>query len=234
MRVEWKRRLLAVVFSMLIFPVGEGVLRLSGYTHPVREVGFRFVGFDDAWPNYVRDPRLFWRIIPGSREIGLGPAATGVNNDAGFRGALVPQDRRPEVARLAFLGDSSTYGVGVTLQESYVELVGSRITRDLERPVDVMNRGVPGYSSFQGLRLLDNEVLRLRPDVLTLYFGAWNDFTPAIGGDDTEKGRPSAASAWLGTLHQMVQNLRVVMVVAHLLNTINRRMWPESCGKALA
>ena len=35
--------------------------------------------------------------------------------------------------------------------------------------------------------LLRSQILELRPDLLTIYFGAWNNFTPAVGSSDAKK-----------------------------------------------
>ncbi|MFN7979921.1 MAG: hypothetical protein U0P30_17450 [Vicinamibacterales bacterium] len=49
-------------------------------------------------------------------------------------------------------------------------------------PVEVLNAGVTGYSSFQGAARVARDVPVYRPDVV-LVFGS-NDAANAIGGDD--------------------------------------------------
>ncbi|MFI5348548.1 MAG: SGNH/GDSL hydrolase family protein [Elusimicrobiota bacterium] len=66
------------------------------------------------------------------------------------------------------LGDSCTAGCFVRERETYAGLLQSR-------NVEVVNAGVPGYSSFQGLAWVrDSRVMDYRPKLVTIYYG-WND-----------------------------------------------------------
>jgi len=56
----------------------------------------------------------------------------------------------------------------------------------LGRPVEALNFGCPGYTSWQGLRQLETVVLSYRPDIVTAYFGT-NDGYEAIGYPDAEQ-----------------------------------------------
>lgn len=193
----------------------EAALRLAGYRYAREEAVFRFVGVDpSSEPDYlVRDRLLFWRLRPGGKEVGF-DASTAVTNTAGFRGPLVEGPRRKGVPRIACLGDSVTYGVGVPFAKSYVGLVGAFLQETLHRPVETVNAGCPGYSSFQGLRLLESRILPLQPDVVTFLFGAWNDYTPAIGGDDDAKGIRSRLPAWTDPLVSTLGHLRLFMALS--------------------
>ena len=207
-------RALAVLLGLGLLAGVEGGLRLAGYKHEVAAVNFRFVGPDVMnMPEYVRDRRLFWRLKPGGPEIGV--AAPGQTGASGFRGPAVPKQRRPGAVRVACMGDSTTYGVGMPLEQAYISLLGRSLEYALQRPVEMVNAGCPGYSSYQGLRLLESDVLPLEPDVVTLLFGAWNDFTPAIGGDDEAKGSRWRLPAWTDRVVAGVRDQRLFMLVAH-------------------
>jgi lysophospholipase L1-like esterase len=207
-------RALAVLLGLGLLAGVEGGLRLAGYTHEVAAVNFRFVGPDVLnMPEYVRDRRLFWRLKPGGPEIGV--AVPGVTGATGFRGPVVLKQRTPGGVRVACMGDSTTYGVGMPLEQTYVALLGRALEHALQRPVEMVNAGCPGYSSYQGLRLLESDVVPLQPDVVTLLFGAWNDFTPAIGGDDEAKGSRWRMPAWTDRFVAGVRDQRLFMLVAH-------------------
>jgi lysophospholipase L1-like esterase len=75
----------------------------------------------------------------------------------GFRGP------EPVAPRIACLGDSTTFGWGVREEEAWPALLGEQLG------VEVLNAGVPGYSSYQGLATLDR-VLALKPDVVVLAY----------------------------------------------------------------
>jgi lysophospholipase L1-like esterase len=207
-------RALALLLGLGLLAGVEGGLRLAGYKHEVAAVNFRFVGPDVLnMPEYVRDRRLFWRLKPGAPEIGV--AVPGLTGASGFRGPAVLKQRRPGTVRVACLGDSTTYGVGLPLEQTYIALLGRALEYAVQRPVEMVNAGCPGYSSYQGLRLLESDVVPLEPDVVTLLFGAWNDFTPAIGGDDEAKGASWRLPAWTDRIVAGARHQRLFMLVAH-------------------
>jgi lysophospholipase L1-like esterase len=211
---KWQGRLVAVLVGFALLGVAEGLLRLFGYRYALETVGFRFVGPDIlALPEVQRDRLSFWRLRPGAPEVGVAPG-TGVTNAAGFRGPLVPAARTPGVSRVACLGDSITYGVGVPFEKSYVGLTGRTLEYRLGRGVEMVDAGCPGYSTYQGLRLLESDIVRLAPDVVTLMFGSWNDFTPAIGGDDEVKGSHQRLPGWLDPVRAGLGRSRLFMVLA--------------------
>jgi lysophospholipase L1-like esterase len=63
------------------------------------------------------------------------------------------------------------------------------------------------------LKLLATEILSYQPDVVTIYFGNWNDFVPAIGGDDEEQARRLSTPGWIRSLRGNVSELRLFMAV---------------------
>jgi lysophospholipase L1-like esterase len=50
----------------------------------------------------------------------------------------------------------------------------------------VINAGVIGYTSYQGMKLLDTQVIKWSPDLVIAYFG-WNDHWLARGVDDKQQ-----------------------------------------------
>jgi lysophospholipase L1-like esterase len=96
-------------------------------------------------------------------------------NAEGFRGADAPAAPAATTLRIACIGDSWTFGMNVNDDQSYPSRLAEWIRR--ERPgtdVEVLNYGVLGYSSFQGLRLLQDRVLPRGPAVVAIGF-AMND-----------------------------------------------------------
>lgn len=227
MTPTWRQRALALLVGCLLVAAIEGLLRVSGYAYTHSEIPFRFVGPELEMADLVRDPVLFWRIRPDSPEIAIDRAVGGVNNAAGFRGPLVSIDRPVGALRLAFLGDSCTYGVAVPFEQTYVGRLGATLRRQLGQPVELVNTGCPGYSSYQGRRMLETEVLPLRPDVVTIYFGNWNDFVPAIGGDDEVKGQLRHSPRRIADLLRHASSLRLFMLVSQGLDRIGGLRDPE-------
>lgn len=211
---KWQGRLLAILAGFALLGAVEGLLRLFGYHYAVETVAFRFLGPEvENTPQIQRDRRLFWRLRPGASDVGV-PGGS-VTNSAGFRGPLVPRPRTAGVSRVVVMGDSITYGVGVPFEKTYAGLTGSTLAYRLGQGVEMVDAGCPGYSSYQGLHLLESEIVPLAPDAVALMFGSWNDFTPAIGGDDEAKGSHYRLPAWTDSVLAAVGNSRLFMVMAH-------------------
>ena len=108
-------------------------------------------------------PRLFWVLRPGIRRP---PSFWGdITNSRGFRMKSEPGDRREKV-RILCLGDSCTYGLRLPLDHAWP----AALDRLLES-AEVVNAGVPGYSSYQGRVLFEDRCEDLEPDVLVVAFG---------------------------------------------------------------
>ena len=93
-------------------------------------------------------------------------------NEEGFRSAPIAATKRPGAVRVACIGDSWTFGMNVNQDQTYparLEMLLRHQTPGSD--VEVMNFGVLGYSSFQGLELLRGRVLDLHPDVVVIGFG---------------------------------------------------------------
>ncbi len=148
---------------------------------PVEFVGAQFGGvFPLQW-----DDRLFWSLRPGAmipdlRER-LGPQ--------GFRGAAFRDAKRAGTRRLLCLGDSSTFGIGVEGQDTYARRLQRWLDSGENGDWEVLNLGVPGYSAVQMLRLLEDRGPALSPDLVVIYAGAWNDYTPAVRMGDLEAAK---------------------------------------------
>ena len=115
------------------------------------------------------DPLLLWR-----------PVARPPYGAERFRGPDVEVPKPDGVTRVMCYGDSNTDGPpdGQPWPNDLNGILQS------DRPhVEVVNAGVTGYSSYQGLQRFREEVAVYDPDVVLVSFG-WNDVTQAIGAPD--------------------------------------------------
>src|SRR5262245_58153780 len=93
-------------------------------------------------------------------------------NADGFRSAPMATAKRSGLLRVACIGDSWTFGMNVNQDQTYPARLEALLQRRTPGSnVEVMNFGVLGYSSFQGLELLKRRVLDFHPDVLIIGFG---------------------------------------------------------------
>ena len=116
------------------------------------------------------DPELGWRLTPhwsGSHQhydfnVDYHIDYTGIRAD--------PQDARDR-PRVAVMGDSFTFGLGVADTETFVSLLNA----DEETAGSYVNLGVPGYSTDQEYLLFKEIGKSIAPDVVLLVVYLGND-----------------------------------------------------------
>jgi lysophospholipase L1-like esterase len=147
----------ALVFLALIFlEYSAGVLR-----HPERRL-------EQILEIFERHPTRLWALRSNLSENFEGsPLHT---NDGGHRGEGA--EARGKGIVICCLGDSLTFGWGVGDDDPYPSLLERAVAaRCGDKQARVHNLGVPGYTSWQGKRVVKEEVLPLRPSLVTLCFG---------------------------------------------------------------
>jgi hypothetical protein len=138
---------------------------------------------------YKYDPVLGWANAPGmhgiyQRDEFRFPIRI---NSHGMR----DRERSREAGaseRIAVLGDSFTWGIGVSDEERYTNLLEQALG------VEVLNFGVSGYGPLQ-YHLLTDEVLSFSPSVVLLAFCLGNDFGDNVLSDRYGYYQPYAALA---------------------------------------
>lgn len=159
-------RRLAFSLMPLVMLVGAG------------EVGARLVGTEECeaivpqatgWETMVGDPRYLWKLEPGR----LFESENGTTriNAVGLRTALLPDEpKAADELRVLVTGDSSVYGWGQPDGKTYAEQLEKLLDRlTPQHRVRVVNLGVPGYSTVQTLRLLEDLGWSYDPDLLVVH-----------------------------------------------------------------
>ena len=144
--------------------------------------------FTPVWADRDRIA-LLRRFLPWlPQEFRANPVWRIALNNEGFRSAPFAPAKRPGVLRIACIGDSWTFGMNVDQDKSYpgrVEALLKQQNPSME--VEVMNFGILGYTSFQGLQLLKTRVLDLHPDVVVIGFGMNDSDVAGYRDRDVEK-----------------------------------------------
>jgi len=172
----------AVLFGALV----GGVL--------LAELGLRAMGLPRARFDFIEgdlgsfcrpDPDVFWRLDPENDLF--------VTNRLGLRGYAPGEEKAAEDLRIVCVGASCTFGAGVGYDDAY----GVQLERALQRAhpgrrVDVVLGGLGAYSTYQDRVLFERDLAPLQPDLCLFYCGLYNDWAPAVGRTDAERGERGA------------------------------------------
>ncbi|HSF57530.1 MAG TPA: SGNH/GDSL hydrolase family protein [Candidatus Binatia bacterium] len=173
--------LLSIALTLLSLEGAARVLVRLGfvdYWRPMKTVWIQ--GTDDWRLNHITadalrepDPELFWQ-----------PVARAPYNAQRFKGQLMAVPKPSEVFRVLCYGDSNTEG---PKQGGWPELLQEVLNQPAPdgRRYEVINAGVAGYSSHQGLLRFQRQVETYQPDLVIVSFG-WNDVAQAVGYPDHE------------------------------------------------
>ncbi|MCB0344535.1 MAG: SGNH/GDSL hydrolase family protein [Bdellovibrionales bacterium] len=98
-------------------------------------------------------------------------------NSCGMRSREIPIAKGEDVFRIAMLGDSYVFGWGVEEDKSFVSMLEQRLNQFTggSPRVEVLNFGVPGYSTFQEVAAFNAIGRDFDPDLVLMYF-IRNDF----------------------------------------------------------
>ncbi len=167
----------SIVFLLVLFELG---LRIYEYLQPItisdKQRGFiETMTIPESYgivrPHvHVPDMREYF---PTGKNIDLPvPIST---NAFGMRMREIDLKKRDHTIRIAAMGDSCTFGWMVLEQDCYPRILETLLNQQSDRHYEVLNFGVPGYTSFHGLKQYERSVKHFKPDILILGFG-FNDW----------------------------------------------------------
>lgn len=105
-------------------------------------------------------------------------------NEDGYRTPPFATAKTPGVTRIVCLGDAVTFGAFVDDEQTYARQLAARLEGAAPGRYEVINLGVPGYTSRQGIELLRRQVLALDPDLVLFAFGQADRTLFAAESDD--------------------------------------------------
>ncbi|MEX0641316.1 MAG: GDSL-type esterase/lipase family protein [Pirellulales bacterium] len=156
----WRRKRYILLAFVLLLVAGEIAVRVLAGTNSKFNV---FIGAAKEF-----DPEIGVRLKKNYHN-----DATHVHiNSRGFFGAEFEEKKAPGGFRVVTLGDSASF---IPARRNYPTVLQDRLRSAYpQRPMEVINASVPGYSAFQGHRWYEREVDGYEHDALVIYLG-WND-----------------------------------------------------------
>jgi len=202
-----RRALLPWLLAIALLVAADRALKSSYYSQTYRYYDAGEVYWEDSHTLLLFSPDryLFWRLKPhirmkleetpeqygayviGTRKV---PYAFEVVTDShGYNSPEFDCGRKGSTFRIVTLGDSRTMAEGVSFDDLYPRKLETLLrARPGGRRYEVVNGGVSGYSSYQGLVQLERELVPCSPDIVTVLFGI-NDQDVDQGISDAEKAR---------------------------------------------
>jgi len=114
------------------------------------------------------DAGLFWKVKPRLDTVFEGARVR--TNSLGFRSDEI-RPKKDGTMRILCLGASPTFGWGVQADQAYPALLEKRLAERFPgRKIEVINAGQIGYTSYQGLILLERRLLKYSPDIITVSY----------------------------------------------------------------
>lgn len=175
----------------------------------------------------VDDPVLGYRH-PYSVTYSLGSNLVELNSH-GLRDDEIPYDKSPGEKRVLVLGDSVTFGWGVSQGETFSDRMEYLLNESPGDKWQVINSGVNGYNTEQEAAYLRIKGMRYSPDIVVLVYVS-NDVAPIAKPNETTWRRyPS----WPSSLPETMDRLRQLSFLFQL-TTLFSRMEQMDVSRAAA
>ena len=148
------------------------------------------------------------------------------HNHLGFRGGPISAENPAGIYRIVAVGGSTTYSVHTEDdRDSYPHLLGEHLHASGFSNVEVINAGVPGYTSYHNFMNVAFRVLPLRPDLIILYQG-FNDIDARFvyphsryRGDNSGAEAPSIAHQFMPAIWEYSTALRILGIRAGYISS---------------
>ena len=156
--------MLSIVIALgVIFALGEVALRI--YTRNVIFYDIEMTRYANELKLPSPNPRIAHIHRPDSSSVLMGVTVE-INAD-GLRDQDYPV-QRTDSRRVAFLGDSLTFGWGVAREDTFESI----LERELNRiePVEILNFGTGNYNTEQQVNLFIDKGLKYAPDEVVVWY----------------------------------------------------------------
>ncbi len=205
---SWRNILLLVATVVLLAVAAEMILRVLAQQ--------RAAGSLSGLHRASEIPGLIWELTPGYSDEKY------TVNAAGFRGPECAVQKPDSLFRIAIIGDSHTFGLGVYDEERIYPAQVSKLLAE-RFAVQVCNFGVPGYNTWQEFAQLRQVVMAYQPDLVVLGF-VFNDAdetTVMLTSDGPQQtGEQAEATPQTTSLTGMLKKSRLVLALKTMVENI--------------
>jgi len=159
-----------IFFSLIVFLMGELTVRLFLPQPLENPINF-----------YVADDLLGWKLKPDLHQWYINPEfkMEVISNERGFRDSSHTLQKNKDTIRILGLGDSMLFGYGVNINEGILSRMQVALQKNasLNKKIETINMGIPGYNINQYEKALRNEGYKFHPDlaILFLYNNDWKE-----------------------------------------------------------
>ena len=125
-------------------------------------------------------------------------------NSEGMADREYPLEKPPGTIRIALLGDSVTASLYTKQEHKFKAIWEKALTQSMGKPVEVMNFGIDGTSTWEQVQMFQLRARRYKPDYVVLAFFWGNDVWNNSASRD--RGRPNplkeeySAQSWVRNL----------------------------------
>jgi len=206
------------LFSVLVILIClEALVRVWGYSEMYL--------YDPIYMPYAQSQEIPFVLKPNLANVRAHGNIRINTDEMGLR-SLTPGEKYPPKGpneyRIAFMGDSVTFGVGVATADIYPQVVQATLNRLQDRfRVRVFNFGVSSYSVKEMTATLKYRVSAIAPDLVVMGIIV-NDFdihrTPGVDGWGYNTfGGPSEMINKYPTIKLLLRNLHLSYVIRDIL-----------------
>jgi hypothetical protein len=153
-RVLFIRAMFASAAILVALAVTEIGLRIYGYLHP------QYTWMESVQPSAC----CYYENTPGLVARGVLGETVAINQVGARDDHEYTAERRPGATRIAVVGDSMTFGMGLELHETYVKGAAARLGKVAQ--VEFLNFGLPGSSTRIQAEHVRHHVLAFAPDIV--------------------------------------------------------------------
>ncbi len=115
----------------------------------------------------VDEEKLLYRLTPDFNDMYKGVEVK-TNNDAMRDDRNYAVEKPGGLKRIIFLGDSYTFGWGLSLEKTITKQLDSQLNK--KSKVEVMNLAVPGFNTEEEVAILENAGLKYSPDIVIVMY----------------------------------------------------------------